>query len=90
MPVGTTIIIDDGASGRFPDPDLYVDQAAVIRVGQTLQDVEGIMAEGYNAYRYRTLLTTYSAADETTNAMKRRVEQYNTIECAVVQCGSVA
>lgn len=55
VPIGTTVVIDDGATGRFPNPDTYVDQADVIRVGQTLNDVQGIMAYGFGKYRYGLL-----------------------------------
>lgn len=51
VPVGTTLIFDDGATGRNPNPDTYVDQASDVRVGQTLRDVEGIMTYGFSAYR---------------------------------------
>lgn len=54
---GTTLIIDDRADGAYPDPDVYVDQASTIRVGQTLDDVEGIMAYGFSAYRYVCVLS---------------------------------
>lgn len=49
--VGTTLIIDDGSTEYEPDPDVYIDQASDVRVGQTLEDVEGIMAYSYSEYR---------------------------------------
>lgn len=49
--VGTTLIIDDGSTEYEPNPDVYIDQAPVVRVGQTLEDVEGIMTYSYSEYR---------------------------------------
>lgn len=45
-------MIDDGDDTTYPNPDVYVDQASTIRVGQTLGDIEGIMAYSFGEYRY--------------------------------------
>ncbi|CAM9353872.1 unnamed protein product [Ascophyllum nodosum] len=62
--VGTTLVIDDGSDGYEPNPDVYVDQASDVRVGQTLEDIEGIMAYSFSEYRVQptTLGVTLAAA----------------------------
>ena len=49
--MGTTLVIDDGSNDYEPNPDVYVDQASDVRVGQTLKDIKGIIA--YNLSEYR-------------------------------------
>ncbi|CAM9354020.1 unnamed protein product [Ascophyllum nodosum] len=65
VPVGTTLVIDDGSNDYEPNPDVYVDQASDVRVGQTLKDIKGIIAYNLSEYRLQPMTPGVTLAKAT-------------------------